>query len=63
MAEAYSKHNVKPNKHRDPKWDGSYRPCDDCGLCEMLGEDMSETKCGHKHLKKRIKQSGNKDRD
>lgn len=63
MAEAYSKHNVKTNKHKDPKWDWSYRPCDDCGLCEMLGEDMSETECGHKHLKKRIKQSGNKDRD
>jgi len=61
MAEAYSKHNTgKPNKHREPKWDGSYRPCDDCGLCEMLGEDMSETECGHKHLKKRL---SNKDKE
>lgn len=54
MAEAYSKHNIKSDKHKDPKWDGNYRPCDECGLCEALGEDLSDTECDHKHLKKRI---------
>lgn len=56
MAEAYSKHNTsKPNKYKDPKYDQNYRPCDECGLCEALGEDLSETECAHKHLKKRNK--------
>jgi len=58
MAEAYSKHTTS-KLPEDDKWGAEYRPCHSCRLCVELDEDMSDTKCGHQQLKKRLNKDGN----